>query len=568
MENLKEEGKIIMRFKNVFLIFSFIGIWYLACAMDMSDIQNLEERKSLLSWKDLPPDITFSIAKLTKIKDGIVASEVCKTWYTTWNSGAIWKHYAERIPRGLERVKDHAEDYNDPFSYNGYKTIIRGLMSPCVSLLGEEEEKYGYEVCGVSGDGKVVLGLPYNSVDCRAFIWTEKKGMKSLDNLDKLNGSQTVPCININALSMDGKVVVGGARDGQANEAERAFIWTEDEGMKSLGVLNGGQSSSATGVSADGKVVVGGATDGQANNAQRAFIWTEDEGMKSLGALNGGWLSSPTAISADGKVVVGGATDGQANHAQRAFIWTEEEGMKSLGALNGGWSSSPTAVSADCKVVVGLAADGQANNAERAFIWTEKEGMKSLGALNGGWSSSATAVSADGKVVVGLAADGQANNAERAFIWTEKEGMESLGVLNKGGWSSSATAVSADGKVVVGSARYDKTDHAQRVFIWTEQTGMLALQNILENTLGINAPEFQLDNTVGLSSDGTIIVGASIVDDESTREDFTISCGWRAYVPRFDIFKEEKIDLLKKYKSKKKKRKREEDLFDSTKRKK
>jgi probable HAF family extracellular repeat protein len=520
MENLKEEGKIIMRFKNVFLIFSFIGIWYLACAMDMSDIQNLEERKSLLSWKDLPPDITFSIAKLTKIKDGIVASEVCKTWYTTWNSGAIWKHYAERIPRGLERVKDHAEDYNDPFSYNGYKTIIRGLMSPCVSLLGEEEEKYGYEVCGVSGDGKVVLGLPYNSVDCRAFIWTEKKGMKSLDNLDKLNGSQTVPCININALSMDGKVVVGGARDGQANEAERAFIWTEDEGMKSLGVLNGGQSSSATGVSADGKVVVGGATDGQANNAQRAFIWTEDEGMKSLGALNGGWSSSATAVSADGKVVVG------------------------------------------------LAADGQANNAERAFIWTEKEGMKSLGALNGGWSSSATAVSADGKVVVGLAADGQANNAERAFIWTEKEGMESLGVLNKGGWSSSATAVSADGKVVVGSARYDKTDHAQRVFIWTEQTGMLALQNILENTLGINAPEFQLDNTVGLSSDGTIIVGASIVDDESTREDFTISCGWRAYVPRFDIFKEEKIDLLKKYKSKKKKRKREEDLFDSTKRKK
>jgi probable HAF family extracellular repeat protein len=61
--------------------------------------------------------------------------------------------------------------------------------------------------------------------------------------------------------------------------------------LEDLGGLNGGPFSVAYGVSADGSVVVGYADDGAAGNAGRAFRWTTEGGMVSLGVLNGGTYS-------------------------------------------------------------------------------------------------------------------------------------------------------------------------------------------------------------------------------------------------------------------------------------
>jgi probable HAF family extracellular repeat protein len=98
--------------------------------------------------------------------------------------------------------------------------------------------------------------------------------------------------------------------------------------------------SEAYGVSANGSVVVGAASD-------RAFRWTADGGMVSLGLLNGGIYSLAFGVNSNGSVVVGYASDGAAGNASRAFRWTETTGMTSLGVLTGSSSSYAYGVNAD-----------------------------------------------------------------------------------------------------------------------------------------------------------------------------------------------------------------------------
>ena len=264
--------------------------------------------------------------------------------------------------------------------------------------------------------------------------------------------------------------------------------------MQSLGTLNGGEGSYAGDVNADGSVVVGVADDGNANNAYRAFRWTEASGMQSLGTLNGGSHSYANGVNADGSVVVGNARDGNANNAYRAFRWTEVTGMQSLGVLNGGNYSYAHGVNADGSVVVGEAGDG--NNAGRAFLWTEATGMQSLGTLNGGNYSYATGVNADGSVVVGGALDGDANNADRAFRWTEATGMQSVeqwlsdnGVaVDNSLHTYGAEDVSDDGNTVVG--RLDN-NHAFIARVSTVGTGLTTLDDAnksLASTVDVTAP--------------------------------------------------------------------------------
>jgi len=81
------------------------------------------------------------------------------------------------------------------------------------------------------------------------------------------------------------------------NSQSEAFVWTESDGMKSLGTL-GGNWSTAWDVNDNGQVV-GYSDIGEGEN--RAFVWHEDYGMIQLPSLGGNSLAR--SINNNGEIV-------------------------------------------------------------------------------------------------------------------------------------------------------------------------------------------------------------------------------------------------------------------------
>lgn len=327
-----------------------------------------------------------------------------------------------------------------------------------------------------------------------------------LSYLDMLSGGSYA---GAHAVSSNGQVVVGEAKDGAAGNGSRAVLWTRN-GVRSLGALAGDDYSAALAVSGDGRTAVGISVIelvpfAPLGRVAEAFIWTESGGMRGLGTLNGGRGSEATGVSADGRIVVGTSADGSVGGDLRAFRWTASDGMQSLGTLNGGFRSEAQGISADGRVIVGDATDGADFDYNRAFRWTQLDGIQSLGALNGGLFSSARAVSADGSVVVGYSADGAARDEFRAFRWTATDGMQSLGTLN-GGSESLAYGVSGDGRVVVGSSRDGADGDAVHATRWSAASGLQTVADWLRDN-GVSVAVDDLEVAKGTNADGSVVVG-------------------------------------------------------------
>jgi probable HAF family extracellular repeat protein len=305
---------------------------------------------------------------------------------------------------------------------------------------------------GVSADGSVVVGWAENAEGwSRAFRWTASGGMEDLNITYAHLLTDGSKLYAANAISPDGRYVVGGGYNAATRRIEAFLLDTQWTGVEErltwLGTLGGG-GSLATGVSADGSVVVG-VTENAAGK------WPAFGSVVVSEAWNAAW-QMPAFGSLEEVIVE--AWKAAWKWKWRAFRWTEAGGMQELGTL-GGAQSGATGVSADGSVVVGVAenAEGQ----EHAFRWTAAGGMQDLGTL-GGSGSAATGISADGSVVVGSAQD--ATRQMRAFRWTAAHGMQDLGTL--GGYWSEAYGVSANGSVVVGWAR--NAAGKSRAFRWTE----------------------------------------------------------------------------------------------------
>ena len=134
----------------------------------------------------------------------------------------------------------------------------------------------------------------------------------------------------------------GGPLVNDAYSGYEAFVWTESSGMVGLGDLAGGYfDSQANAVSADGRVVVGRGTSDQGSEA---FRWSSETGMVGLGFLSsdaaGSWA---LAASGDGSVVVGhsiiqretspdprGGLSLAVTDYYGAFIWDAAHGMRNL----------------------------------------------------------------------------------------------------------------------------------------------------------------------------------------------------------------------------------------------
>ena len=145
----------------------------------------------------------------------------------------------------------------------------------------------------VSADGQIAVG-GYPSM--RAFRW-ESSAWSVLDG---------APAFGISA---DGTVIVGGGYSyGPFGEA---FRW-EGDAATDLGLLPGTVASAGYDASADGSVIVGSSWTAYVDD--KAFIWTEADGMRDLqdvlvndyGLDLANWeLTEAVAISDDGMTIVG-----------------------------------------------------------------------------------------------------------------------------------------------------------------------------------------------------------------------------------------------------------------------
>ncbi|GAB1440156.1 autotransporter domain-containing protein [Providencia sp.] len=368
----------------------------------------------------------------------------------------------------------------------------------------------------LSADGKILVTNIFSRFKENEFpLWSENKGM----TVESIRG--LIPDADANldnyiiGMSKDGSTLIGSSMAlGTTNTPRRryTFRWTPKTGAKHL---NADTSSHVQAISDDGSVITGQIQI----NAQTspAFIWTEKNGMHSLGTLksNGLGLSFANGISADGSTVVG---ESQIDRGERkAFRWTKKTGMQGLGTLkpdNSGFSTASQA-SANGHVVIGESDTKSSTNdhqVRHAFRWTEATGMVDLGTL--GTYSSARFISKDGSIIAGstdinpptdTAAQNPHRRDEQAFRWTEKTGMVSLGSLKRDNSGDSIVYDMTDtGSVIVGAAKNDQDKY--NAYRWTENTGMVNLGTLASDNSGSSAAQ-------AVSSDGLVIVGLADSDN-------------------------------------------------------
>jgi probable HAF family extracellular repeat protein len=249
-----------------------------------------------------------------------------------------------------------------------------GSMQDLPGLAGSTDT-YAY---GINSSGTIV-GTSYVNGQPHGEIWN---GSKSTD----LGAGIFATGIN------DSGAVIGG--DGHA------FLLTNGT-FADLGVLGGGNWSSAYGVNNAGTVVGYGNIG---NGMFRGFVWTPDRGMQQLGTF-GGNNSYATAINSSGEVV-GHAS--LSSGYENAFL--EAGGvMTDLGSLGGG-SSYAYGIN-DSGVVVGYSWVAGDDNPQ-AFVYMNGV-MQDLNALipsGSGWDLlEAYAINNGGEIVGEGLLDGQSH---------------------------------------------------------------------------------------------------------------------------------------------------------------
>lgn len=285
------------------------------------------------------------------------------------------------------------------------------------------------------------------------------------------------------------------------------FEWTLEDGMKPTLVLplnhEWHSAIHVRGTSADGAVVVGSGNH-IGFGGEACYLSIAGGNLHGLGDLAGGtYFSEAAATNQNGSVIVGrsDSTDGV-----QAFRWTLTNGMVGLGDLPGGsFESKAIAVNADGSVVTGTSLSAQG---EEPFIWSDATGMTGLDGhpTNFIWSRAAN-ISADGTTVVGTitrwfdpANPDPFHTYPTGFFWTQASGMQYISSKSMNGtiYNFTPTNSTPDGSVIAGNV-YQKD-----IFLWTERSGI----RLLSDYPGIDLTGWKIDETLGVSDDGRVVVGS------------------------------------------------------------
>ncbi|HSR49735.1 MAG TPA: M56 family metallopeptidase [Acidobacteriota bacterium] len=197
----------------------------------------------------------------------------------------------------------------------------------------------------------------------RAFLWTVEDGIADLGGDPALSSEAH----DINDLGQ----VVGEI-------GFRAFLWEEGAGIFRLAseeIVGSGEAINSSGA------VVGWAIF-QRGSPRRAFLWTHQEGMESLGTLGEEFDSSrAVAVNEEGAVLGSSSTPPNpllGTQTQRAFVWTREAGMTDIDAYGGGGEHVPElALNNDRRVASRLPANPFSGSIQ-SYLWTPRQGTMYL----------------------------------------------------------------------------------------------------------------------------------------------------------------------------------------------
>jgi probable HAF family extracellular repeat protein len=223
-----------------------------------------------------------------------------------------------------------------------------------------------------------------------------------MKDLGTLPGDTNSYAYGINPTSSYGVQVVG--ESDSASGQRRAFLWTQNGGMISLGTL-GGTESEAAGINDAGQVTGDARLSG--DTVTHAFLW-QNGVMTDLGTT-GGNFSSGHAINTGGQVA--GELLPKNSTEDNAFHWTPttlngtKGKMADLGTLNLGGTiklSDANGIN-DAGDVVGWSGDGLGIQSH-AFYWPGSGGIKDLNSLvpaNTGfaWLDNATGINNNGQII-------------------------------------------------------------------------------------------------------------------------------------------------------------------------
>ncbi len=340
------------------------------------------------------------------------------------------------------------------------------------------------------------------------------------------------------AISGDGTTVVGTDRSRNSSEV----IWRNGVPERIAGLT--GDFLNA--LNFDGSIVVGG-TDSTDIDTRRGFIWTRAGGRQFLANVDPlQFVVAADDISTDGRFVAvtalqvpaeaittsGGAEcDLGLQCILRVYRWSQAGGYESIGQIGtrpnspGYWGMQASAISGDGSAITGIFGNARSPVNEGVYLWRAGSGLTLLPFLSdaplGGTvmrNARSSDISRDGSVVVGSSVG--ANGRGQAVVW--RNGIiAGLGFLpgtseaDFGGRTdlfsgSFANAVNADGTIIVGTQATVVdlvTSPSQRVaWRWTAATGMQDLNQIVRDA-GLTLNGFVLDEAVGISDSGAIIVG-------------------------------------------------------------
>jgi len=269
----------------------------------------------------------------------------------------------------------------------------------------------GKNAASVSRDGKTIIGTAFDQRMSQAAIWLRTAEWKVLGSI----APNALPCDELlsSALgsSADGKVIVGLAWN--TCDTARAFRWEESTGMVDLGSTVPGRSSRANGVSGSGKVVVG--WQEHDTGPRLGARWVDGRQTVFTGAGPSGFVGEAHAATTDGSMIVGQSCRFGDSLDQSAWIWTAAGGVVCLPSprirLPLFYTGAAFAVSDDGRVVGGNQGFGLESE---AVIWIDrvphylKDYLRANGVPNAfeGWvnTGGVFGMSRDGRVLVGSGA--------------------------------------------------------------------------------------------------------------------------------------------------------------------
>lgn len=261
------------------------------------------------------------------------------------------------------------------------------------------------QICGLSGDGKTVLGYQTGLQKNVAFIWDAKAGSKELGdvswnmwragmpsteydstgNLIDLVGikpedvrwARVVAFMNtpkadlkpfktpwLFGSSADGKVCFG---NGISKDGTEGFLWTKAGGAVGIGDLPGGFFySQVLGLSPEGNWAVGCS---KSYDGLTAAVWNKAKGIVALRFKDQDKGFSRALCCSSGAKLIGG--EAETARGTEAIVWQPGQDGSFVRSLQGsavpaGWTLS----SVDCVTDTGAAIAGEARNQEgKTRVW-------------------------------------------------------------------------------------------------------------------------------------------------------------------------------------------------------